>query len=223
MLRGWAVGCTVGASVGEGEGARVGVSVGGSGVPVGVTGGGSDVWVAVTGIKVSPATVPPPIATLSRQLLHNPVTLDVERPSAPAAGVRQTIYPVRQDLKATLLAELLELEEIENALVFTRTKHRANRLANFLERRGIACDRIHGNRSQAQRTRALAGFKTGRTRVLVATDVAARGIHVDDVGSVIHFETSSVGATENAMMAAVRRQGNRAARIRAAVEARPTR
>ncbi len=138
------------------------------------------------------ATVPRPIATLSRQLLRNPVTLDIERPSAPAEGVRQTIYPVRQDLKATLLAELLELEEIENALVFTRTKHRANRLARFLEKRGIVCDRIHGNRSQAQRTRALAGFKTGRTRVLVATDVAARGIDVESLSHVVNFDVPNM-------------------------------
>ena len=134
------------------------------------------------------ATLPPPIVALSRQLLRDPLTLDVERPSAPAVGVRQTIYPVRQDLKATLLAELLELDEIENALVFTRTKHRANRLARFLERRGISCDRIHGNRSQAQRTRALAGFKTGATRVLVATDVAARGIDVEALSHVVNFD-----------------------------------
>ncbi len=147
---------------------------------------------AVSQTLMFSATVPPPIATLSRQLLRDPVHLDIERPSAPAAGVRQAIYPVRQDLKSKLLAELLDLDEVANALVFTRTKHRANRLARFLERRGIACDRIHGNRSQAQRTRALAGFKTGRTRVLVATDVAARGIDVEALSHVVNFDVPNV-------------------------------
>ncbi len=110
--------------------------------------------------------------------------LDVERPSAPATGVVQSIYEVRHDLKSHLLLGLLESDAIDNALVFTRTKHRANRLADFLERRGVACERIHGNRSQGQRTKALEGFKSGLYRVLVATDVAARGIDVEALSHV---------------------------------------
>ncbi len=138
------------------------------------------------------ATLPPAIVKLSRQLLRDPAKLDIERPSAPATGVRQEIFPVRQDLKSTLLLELLERQEIDNALVFTRTKHRANRLARYLDRRGVACERIHGNRSQAQRTKALAGFKSGRYRVLVATDVAARGIDIEALSHVVNFDVPNM-------------------------------
>ncbi|HYN21297.1 MAG TPA: DEAD/DEAH box helicase [Thermoanaerobaculia bacterium] len=138
------------------------------------------------------ATLPAPIQELARQMLRNPVAIDVERPSAPATGVRQAIYPVRQDLKPALLLELLRGDQIQSALVFTRTKHRANRLADFLERQGVACDRVHGNRSQTQRTQALAGFKAGRFRVLVATDIAARGIDVEGLSHVVNFDVPNV-------------------------------
>ena len=138
------------------------------------------------------ATMPAPIVKLSQQLLHDPVRLDVERPAAPATGVSQAIYPVRQDLKSGLLLALLENGEIDNVLVFTRTKHRANRLASFLTKRGVACDRIHGNRTQAQRTRALAAFKSGESRVLVATDIAARGIDVEALSHVVNFDVPNM-------------------------------
>ena len=138
------------------------------------------------------ATMPPEIVGLARQLLDAPAVLDVERPSAPATGVTQAIYEVRHELKPHLLLGLLESGAIENALVFTRTKHRANRLADFLLRRGVACERIHGNRSQAARTKALDGFKSGRYRVLVATDVAARGIDVEALSHVINFDVPKV-------------------------------
>ena len=138
------------------------------------------------------ATVPPPIRELSRQMLKNPVALNVERPSAPATGVEQAIYPVRQDVKSALLLELLRGNAIENAIVFTRTKHRANRLAQFLERHGVSCDRVHGNRSQPQRTQALADFKSGRTRILVATDIAQRGIDVEGLSHVVNFDVPNV-------------------------------
>jgi ATP-dependent RNA helicase RhlE len=138
------------------------------------------------------ATLPPPIVTLSRELLRDPVSLNVERKSAPASGVTQAVYPVREDLKPFLLAELLRRGDIKNVLVFTRTKHRANRLAEFLERHGIGCDRIHGNRSQVQRTDALARFKNGTLQVLVATDIAARGIDVEALSHVINFDVPNV-------------------------------
>src|SRR5438552_2833866 len=133
------------------------------------------------------ATMPPPIAELAREMLHDPVTLDVERPSAPATGITHAVYPVPQALKASLLVRLLE-GEIHDALVFTRTKHRADRLARHLAQAGVAVERIHGNRSQAQRTQALGGFKSGRYRVLVATDIAARGIDVTGLGHVVNFD-----------------------------------
>jgi ATP-dependent RNA helicase RhlE len=138
------------------------------------------------------ATVPPPIRELSRQMLKDPVALNIERASTPATGVEQAIYPVRQDVKSALLLELLKGNAIDNAIVFTRTKHRANRLAQYLERHGVSCDRVHGNRSQPQRTQALADFKSGRTRVLVATDIAARGIDVEGLSHVVNFDVPNV-------------------------------
>lgn len=134
------------------------------------------------------ATMPPPIAQLTRELLHNPVTINLERAAAPATGITQAIYPVPQELKSHLLLKLIESGIMKEALVFTRTKHRANRLWEFLEKHGVSVARIHGNRSQAQRTDALAGFKDGRYRVLVATDIAARGIDVEALGHVINFD-----------------------------------
>jgi ATP-dependent RNA helicase RhlE len=134
------------------------------------------------------ATLPPAIVALARELLRQPITLDVERPSAPAIGITHAAYPVASELKLALLVELLRQPGVRNALVFTRTKHRANRLAEGLGRRGVAADRIHGNRSQAQRTQALAAFKTGRCRVLVATDIAARGIDVTGLSHVVNFD-----------------------------------
>ena len=138
------------------------------------------------------ATLPPPIVALSREMLKNPAALNVERMAAPATGVTQALYPVREDLKPWLLLEMLRRNEMKNVLVFTRTKHRANRLAEFLDRHGIDCDRIHGNRSQAQRTEALARFKDGRNRVLVATDIAARGIDVEALSHVLNFDVPNI-------------------------------
>jgi ATP-dependent RNA helicase RhlE len=134
------------------------------------------------------ATMPEPIVELSQELLKNPVQLDVERPQVPATGVSQTFYPVRQDLKTPLLMHLLETEGIYNALVFTRTKRRADRLAKALSKQGIDSDRIHGDRTQGQRMRALEAFKKNKIQVLVATDIAARGIDVEALSHVINFD-----------------------------------
>jgi len=134
------------------------------------------------------ATMPPPIVSLTREILHNPVTVNLERKAAPAVGITQAVYPVAQELKTGLLVELLKRGDVKSVLVFTRTKHRANRLADFLARHRVSSARIHGNRSQAQRTDALAGFKSGRFRVLVATDIAARGIDVEALSHVINFD-----------------------------------
>lgn len=137
------------------------------------------------------ATMPPPIAALAREMLREPVGLDVERPAGPPTGITQAAYPVPQALKPSLLVRLLG-DDIHDALVFTRTKHRADRLARHLANAGVAVERIHGNRSQAQRTQALAGFKSGQYRVLVATDIAARGIDVAGLGHVVNFDVPSV-------------------------------
>jgi ATP-dependent RNA helicase RhlE len=134
------------------------------------------------------ATMPREIVVLSREMLHDPVTINMERKSAPPSGITQAVYPVARELKSSLLAALLDRNLVADAIVFTRTKHRANRLALYLERHGIATGRIHGNRSQSQRTAALAGFKAGQHRVLVATDIVARGIDVEELGHVINFD-----------------------------------
>ena len=138
------------------------------------------------------ATMPPPIMQLAREMLKNPATVNLQRKATPAVGVTQAVYPVPQELKSALLFELLKRGDLKSVLVFTRTKHRANRLADFLERHRVPCARIHGNRTQAQRTAALAGFKAGRCRVLVATDIAARGIDVEALSHVVNFDVPGV-------------------------------
>jgi ATP-dependent RNA helicase RhlE len=134
------------------------------------------------------ATMPPPIAALSAEMLRNPVTIQMQRQAAPASGITQAVYPVPQELKPSLLLHLLTRDTMRQALIFTRTKHRANRLADFLVRSGVKTERIHGNRSQSQRTAALAGFRNGTYPVLVATDIAARGIDVEALGHVVNFD-----------------------------------
>jgi ATP-dependent RNA helicase RhlE len=138
------------------------------------------------------ATMPAPIEALTREILRSPVRIALQRRAAPARGVTQAVYPVPAALRGALLVELLKGGHMGEALVFTRTKHRADRLAKLLVRNGIAAERIHGNRSQAQRTRVLAGFKAGEFRVLVATDIAARGIDVEALGHVVNFDVPSV-------------------------------
>jgi ATP-dependent RNA helicase RhlE len=138
------------------------------------------------------ATMPPPIAQLSKEMLKSPATINIERRSTPAVGITHAVYPVAQHLKPPLLLHLLKGADMHDALVFTRTKHRANRLAKFLGDSGVKVERIHGNRSQSQRTEALAGFKSGKYRVLVATDIAARGIDVTALGHVVNFDVPHV-------------------------------
>ena len=134
------------------------------------------------------ATMPDPIVKLSQEMLHNPVMINLERKALPPIGIAHAVYPVPSHLKQGLLLSLLNKGDIKEALVFTRTKHRADRLAKHLEQHRVSVQRIHGNRSQAQRTDALAGFKSGKYRVLVATDIAARGIDVTALGHVINFD-----------------------------------
>ncbi|HET8648119.1 MAG TPA: DEAD/DEAH box helicase, partial [Vicinamibacteria bacterium] len=135
------------------------------------------------------ATMPPEIAALARDILRDPVTVEVGSPSTTAAdGVSHSAYPVPAPLKPALLAELVRRGEIRTVIAFTRTKHRANRLCDYLLRNGVAAARIHGNRSQAQRTQALAALKAGKVPVLVATDIAARGIDVEALSHVVNFD-----------------------------------
>ena len=134
------------------------------------------------------ATMPAPIVKLSQEMLRDPVMINLQRAAAPAPGITQAVYPVPAHLKAALLVSLLTKGDVNQALVFTRTKHRADRLAAFLDQHKVGVQRIHGNRSQAQRSDALRGFKSGTYRVLVATDIAARGIDVAALGHVINFD-----------------------------------
>lgn len=138
------------------------------------------------------ATIPPEIATLSKEMLQNPVRVDLAPAKGPAVGITQTVYSIDQMRKNDLLVELLRDNSIYSAIAFTRTKARANRLAAHLQKHDIPSDRIHGDRSQAQRTRALQDFKRGKFRVLVATDIAARGIDIAELGHVVNFDVPMV-------------------------------
>jgi ATP-dependent RNA helicase RhlE len=138
------------------------------------------------------ATMPAPIVKLSEEMLDRPAAINIERRSAPAKGITQAVYPVSEELKPHLFLELLKRNEVGSVIVFCRTKHRSNRLAEFLEKHGVPNARIHGNRSQSARTDALAGFKDGRYRVLVATDIVARGIDVEQLEHVVNFDVPNM-------------------------------
>ena len=134
------------------------------------------------------ATMPPEVVRLARDFLHDPKTVHVGETAAAAVGVSHLALPVPQHLKALLLRELLADESMSSVLIFTRTKHRADRLARQLGQWGLDAGIIHGDRSQAQRVRALEAFRAGRHRILVATDIAARGIDVEGVSHVVNFD-----------------------------------
>ena len=134
------------------------------------------------------ATLAKPIVRLAGDMLVDPVTINLERRSEPAAGVRQAVYPVRHELKPALLLHLVQRQDVDSALVFTRTKDRADLVGGYLKRAGIKVAVIHGDRTQQHRTKVMKGFKEGRYQVLVATDVAARGIDVEDLSHVINLD-----------------------------------
>jgi len=134
------------------------------------------------------ATMPPAIVDLAREFLRSPKMVHVDPTTVAAVGVSHLGLPVPSHLKAELLRELLQDQTMSSVLVFTRTKHRANRLAQQLSRWNISSAVIHGNRSQNQRILALEGFRGGSHRVLVATDIAARGIDVEGVSHVVNFD-----------------------------------
>jgi ATP-dependent RNA helicase RhlE len=138
------------------------------------------------------ATMPKEIAALAASFLKDPVTVSVTPPATTVERVDQRAILIETGRKRDLLVELLGDPAIARALVFTRTKHGADKVVRHLEAARISADAIHGNKSQGQRERALADFKAGRARVLVATDIAARGIDVDAVTHVINFDTPNV-------------------------------
>jgi len=134
------------------------------------------------------ATLPAEIVSLVHQVLRHPVTIQIGQPSGSPVGIRHAVYPVPRHLKTELLLELLRGQGMTSVLVFTRTKHYADRLAQKLERAGIRVSVLHGDRSQGQRLRALERFRQGRSQVMVATDVAARGIDIEEISHVINFD-----------------------------------
>jgi ATP-dependent RNA helicase RhlE len=141
------------------------------------------------------ATMPPEAQRLADVLLHDPATVAVAPVSSTAERVDQWIYFVEKGDKRALLAYLLGDPQISRALVFSRTKHGANRIAEHLARAKVRADAIHGNKSQNARERALEAFKRGESRVLVATDIAARGIDIDQISHVINFDLPNVPET----------------------------
>ncbi|MGC9954887.1 MAG: DEAD/DEAH box helicase [Rhizomicrobium sp.] len=134
------------------------------------------------------ATMPADVEQLAQSILHQPVRIDVSPPKRTAENIDQRVYYVAAAEKRALLAALLKDSTLERVLVFTRTKHTANRVADHLDKNGFAADAIHGNKSQGARQRALERFRSGDARILVATDIAARGIDIDNVTHVINFE-----------------------------------
>ncbi len=138
------------------------------------------------------ATFSDEIKGLAHGLLHEPALIEVAQRNTTAERIEQVIHPVDRDRKRELLSFLVGSQNWQQVLVFTRTKHGANRLAEQLERDGIRADAIHGNKSQAARTRALGDFKSGRIRVLVATDIAARGLDIDQLPHVVNFDLPNV-------------------------------
>ena len=138
------------------------------------------------------ATFNSDIRALAESLLQNPASVDVAPRNTTAELVAQHVHPVDKSRKTALLAHLIKEGDWQQVLVFTRTKHGANRLAEQLIKQGITAGAIHGNKSQSARTRALAEFKSGRIRVLVATDIAARGIDIDQLPHVVNYELPNV-------------------------------
>lgn len=138
------------------------------------------------------ATIAPAIETLARTMLIDPARVSITPKVTTAEGVEQSVMFVSKPEKRAALEYVLRDPTVERALVFTRTKHGANRLSEQLERSGIGSAAIHGNKSQGARERALEAFRRGTTRVLVATDVAARGIDIDGVSLVVNYDLPNV-------------------------------
>ncbi|MCA6074973.1 DEAD/DEAH box helicase [Fulvivirga sedimenti] len=141
------------------------------------------------------ATMPQPIIELSAKILHNAEKVIIKPEQTTAEKINQSVYFVEKKQKASLLIHLLEEENIPSAIVFSRTKHGANKIVKQLDRAGISSSAIHGNKSQGARQKSLSDFKNGDIRILVATDIAARGIDIDELSHVINFDLPNVSET----------------------------
>ena len=134
------------------------------------------------------ATMPPEVEALARKYLRKPIVVQVGRRSSAASTVTHAVYPVPRDRKSALLAELLKAEALDSVLVFTRTKHGADRVVRHLEKEQIEATAMHADKTQPQRTRALQDFKSGKVRVLVATDIAQRGLDISGITHVVNYD-----------------------------------
>ncbi|OGR88715.1 MAG: hypothetical protein A3A86_02065 [Elusimicrobia bacterium RIFCSPLOWO2_01_FULL_60_11] len=134
------------------------------------------------------ATLPSEIQKLVSEILKNSVTIQIGQKSSAAVGIRHAVYPVPRHLKEALLEQMLRGEGMTSVLVFTRTKRLADKLSNTLKRRGFKVSVLHGDRSQSQREQALAQFREGRNQIMVATDIAARGLDIAEISHVINFD-----------------------------------
>lgn len=138
------------------------------------------------------ATMPPEIERLAHEVLASPVSIDVGRRATPVDAVRQILFPVEAEKKRDLLCHLLKYGDMQHVLIFTRTKSRADRLARYLAQTGRRVEALHGDKSQRSRTQILDHFRTGRIDILVATDLAARGIDVERISHVVNFDVPNV-------------------------------
>jgi ATP-dependent RNA helicase RhlE len=134
------------------------------------------------------ATMPPEVEALARKYLRKPLVIQVGRRSSAASTVKHAVYPVPRDRKTDLLAELLKEKGMDSVLIFSRTKHGADKVVRHLSSRGISSTAMHADKSQGERTRALEDFKSGKVRVLVATDIAQRGLDVSGISHVINYD-----------------------------------
>ncbi len=139
------------------------------------------------------ATMPPEVEALARKYLRRPVVVQVGRRSAAASTVRHAVYPVPRSRKNDLLVELLRKPEMDSVLVFTRTKHGADHVVRDLNAAGVEATAMHADKSQAQRTQAIERFKLGEIRVLVATDIAQRGLDISGISHVINYDVPATG------------------------------
>jgi len=154
------------------------------------------------------ATLPPQIASLAHSLLQNPVKIEVTPVSTTAENVEQSVYMVAKHDKPSLLVHLLKEKNVGSTLVFTRTKHGADKIVRHLNHANIRAEALHGNKSQQARERALDNFKSGRLKVLVATDIASRGIDVDNLSHVINFDLPNIPETYVHRIGRTGRAGN---------------
>jgi ATP-dependent RNA helicase RhlE len=138
------------------------------------------------------ATMAPEVESLARELLHQPVSVSITPAATTVERIEQSVYFVEKGDKRFLLEHVLTDKAITRVIVFTRTKHGANKVVQHLDKAGVRAEAIHGNKSQGARVRALEGFRSGATRVLVATDIAARGLDIDNVSHVINFDLPEV-------------------------------